>query len=99
MIKAIIYPIDPAVRATRPTDRNFPNVSNGFLENFAGYSLSNEVRIGFSKVEEAVAVREELARRNPGKMYAIAVFRDAVECPPGDIQYKKINDSGELVNV
>ena len=99
MIKAIIYELNAIARHTRSTDRNFPNVSNGFLEGITTIPLGQEARMGFLNLEEAKAVREELARRNPGKMYALASIVDVMECPPGDIQQKRFNTSGELVNV
>jgi hypothetical protein len=99
MIKAIIYHININERPTRPTERTFNGVSNTVLENVLVQQLGNESRFGFHSLEDALAVREELARKNPGKLYGLAVFKDAVECPPGDIQYKQTNDRGELVNV
>ena len=98
MIRALIVKIDLRARAEGLPLRAFNGLNGNFLEQYAGIRVGNETSYGFVDVEQAKAVREELARRNPGHLYALFEFTSAVECPPGEVQHKRLNDIGELVN-
>ena len=99
MIKAIVVQLAIGGRHEHPPTRAFPNVPYNHIENMVIIKTGVESTVGFLRVEDAITVRDLLARHNPGNLYALFEIKDVAQCPPGDIQRKRLNDVGELINV
>lgn len=95
MIRFLVLPL-----AVRPERQNI--VVPGSREPDGGMiqteRVREAVRNGFTDEASAIRYAEGAAAEKPGTTFMIYEAHRAVEVPSGPLQYKRLNDSGELVN-